>query len=308
LPLLFFEQLNQSIGIPKRKESNKESENEKKDLQKALYLVIIEFQAGSKLINLLPVNKFIFAMMIGQLTVSEKTYKFNLNSGFDISIPISRNAGVSSFGIARADYRDYESGGFIGNKSKGGACNLETVTFTAHGNGTHTECLGHISSETYYVNDCIHDRFMLAELISVKTKDHKGDQVLDFSNISLAEMEGLDALILRTFPNEIEKENKDYSGNNAPYILPEDMKELLDHGIQHLLIDLPSVDKEWDAGVLASHHIYWNYPANPRIDASITEFIYIDDFIKDGIYVLKLNISGFESDAAPSKPMIYSLS
>jgi hypothetical protein len=141
----------------------------------------------------------------------------------------------------------------------------------------------------------------------VKTKDHKGDQVLDFSNISLAEMEGLDALILRTFPNEIEKENKDYSGNNAPYILPEDMKELVDHGIQHLLIDLPSVDKEWDAGVLASHHIYWNYPANPRIDASITEFIYIDDFIKDGIYVLKLNISGFESDAAPSKPMIYSL-
>ena len=83
------------------------------------------------------------------------------------------------------------------------------------------------------------------------------------------------------------------------------MQKIVDLGINHLLIDLPSVDPEWDNGALASHHIYWNYPDNPRLDASITEFAFVRDDIQDGEYLLKLNVSNFESDAAPSRPVLY---
>tara|TARA_B110000879_G_scaffold208108_1_gene293050 strand:- start:2282 stop:2548 length:267 start_codon:yes stop_codon:yes gene_type:complete len=83
------------------------------------------------------------------------------------------------------------------------------------------------------------------------------------------------------------------------------MKNIVAAGISHLIIDLPSVDPEWDGGAMASHYAFWQYPDNPRWDASITEFAFIADDIIDGEYLLKLNISNFESDAAPSRPVLY---
>ena len=40
---------------------------------------------------------------------------------------------------------------------------------------------------------------------------------------------------------------------------------------------------------------------------TITEMIYVDDKIKDGHYLLNLQIPSFVSDAAPSRPIIYKL-
>jgi hypothetical protein len=74
-----------------------------------------------------------------------------------------------------------------------------------------------------------------------------------------------------------------------------------------LLVDLPSVDPEMDEGKLAAHHAYWNYPLSPRWDATITEMVFVDDAIKDGMYLLNLQIASLESDASPSKPVLYAL-
>jgi hypothetical protein len=82
---------------------------------------------------------------------------------------------------------------------------------------------------------------------------------------------------------------------------------LAQQGIKHLLIDLPSVDPEEDGGRLSAHHAFWNYPQQPRLDATITEMVYVPSTIADGLYVLNLQIAPLETDASPSKPVLYSI-
>jgi hypothetical protein len=235
----------------------------------------------------------------------EKLYSADLNKPNEIGIRVERVNGVSSFGIANASYKVYKDGDFIGNKNQGSGCNLETIVFTPHGNSTHTECFGHIAFEPYFVNDFINDKLYFSLVHTFNTKIDKGDAVLDFSSLNLNELTKYEALIIRTLPNSSDKLHRDYSGQNAPYILTDDMQKLVAAGIEHIVLDLPSVDKEWDNGALASHHIFWQFPENIRKSASITEFAFIPDNIQDGEYLLKLNIANFVSDAAPSRPILY---
>jgi len=233
----------------------------------------------------------------------DQTLRADLSKPLHISIAVSREHSVSSFSIAGAVYSDYEHGNFVGSKLKGGPCNLETITFTPHGNGTHTECLGHISDEDYFVNDCIRDDYKPALVVTLNMRENAS--YLNFSNLTQEHLASVDTLVIRTTPNTISKLNRDYSGKPTACIDPIDMKQLVDAGINHLIVDLPSVDPEWDGGAMASHYVFWQYPDQPRLDASITEFAFIRDDIADGLYLLKLNISNFESDAAPSRPVLY---
>ena len=56
---------------------------------------------------------------------------------------------------------------------------------------------------------------------------------------------------------------------------------MCESGIQHLLIDLPSVDKEKDKGELLAHKAFWNVTDvntlndDARLDCTITEMIFI---------------------------------
>jgi arylformamidase len=77
--------------------------------------------------------------------------------------------------------------------------------------------------------------------------------------------------------------------------------------VKHLLLDLPSVDREEDGGALAAHKAFWQYPESIRMDATITELIYVPNHVGDGLYLLNLQIASFESDASPSKPILYHL-
>ena len=76
-------------------------------------------------------------------------------------------------------------------------------------------------------------------------------------------------------------------------------------GVEHLLIDLPSVDREEDGGKLLAHKAFWNYPKNTRLQATITELVYVPSRIEDGFYFLNLQPASFENDAAPCKPVLY---
>ena len=78
-------------------------------------------------------------------------------------------------------------------------------------------------------------------------------------------------------------------------------------GVRHLLIDLPSVDREEDGGELQAHKAFWNYPTEDRLDCTITELIYVANEIPDGFYILNIQIIPFELDVSPSKPVIYPL-
>ena len=47
----------------------------------------------------------------------------------------------------------YHSETVIGDTKQGGSCNFDTITLTPHCNGTHTECMGHITHENVSVID-----------------------------------------------------------------------------------------------------------------------------------------------------------
>ena len=85
-------------------------------------------------------------------------------------------------------------------------------------------------------------------------------------------------------------------------------------GIQHLLVDMPSIDLAFDEGKLVNHHFFWNveqgsHDLNGSTPSSktITEMIYVPNDISDGRYLLQIQITNFMSDAAPSRPIIFPL-
>ena len=82
---------------------------------------------------------------------------------------------------------------------------------------------------------------------------------------------------------------------------------LVRKGIKHLLIDLPSVDRERDQGKLLSHNAFWDTEGKMRLDATITELIFVPNKIDDGTYFLNIQIAPFENDASPSKPVLYEI-
>ena len=116
-----------------------------------------------------------------------------------------------------------------------------------------------------------------------------------------------EALIIRTIPNTSAKKTRRYSNTNWAYVTEKAAKYIRDSGIDHLLIDLPSVDKEKDGGKLLAHHAFWNHPKNTRHHATITELIYVPNKVADGDYLLNLQIASFENDASPSKPILYGI-
>jgi kynurenine formamidase len=134
-----------------------------------------------------------------------------------------------------------------------------------------------------------------------------GDKVILMNQIQpwLHELSMVKALVIRTLPNGEDKLLKNYSNTNPPYIHYSVTEQLVKAGIRHLLIDLPSVDRENDEGRLEAHHSFWQYPHKTRTNATITEMIYVPDEAKDGYYFLNLQIASFENDASPSKPVIY---
>ena len=77
--------------------------------------------------------------------------------------------------------------------------------------------------------------------------------------------------------------------------------------VKHLLLDVPSIDKEEDKGELLAHHAFWNYPSDPRTECTISELVYVPENVKDGVYLLNLQIASFDNDASPSKPVLYSI-
>ena len=108
-------------------------------------------------------------------------------------------------------------------------------------------------------------------------------------------------------PNEGNKLSKNYSSSNPPYLEEAAATWLGEQGVRHLMIDLPSVDREEDGEKLLAHHAFWNYPQATRLDATITELVFVDDKIKDGFYFMNLQVAPFVNDAAPSRPLLFEL-
>jgi arylformamidase len=245
--------------------------------------------------------------MKANIMLKGKNFTVDLKKPLDISIPMSSGWGnPNCFWAPPPSFEPVRAEGFVGSLAEGGPVNFMNVSFNPHGNGTHTECLGHIAPGPYSIQRTLKEFFFTALLVTVwPQRQDNGDLVIGEDVLTDFSLEGVEALIIRTQPNGVDKLQRQYSGTNPPYLSGALAQRLANAGIQHLLVDLPSVDKEVDGGALAAHHYFWNYPSNPRTQCTITELIYVEEKILDGNYILNLQIANFDLDVSPSKPVLY---
>ena len=242
-------------------------------------------------------------------------FQIDLSKPIDISISLTNtNENPIAWYLEKPQIEPVKVDDWIGKVSEGSSTNFNNIFFNPHGHGTHTECLGHITNEFYSINQCLKQFFFTAELISVMPKSVGEDLVITKQDISTAlNITKPEAIIIRTLPNLEHKKNKKYSHTNPPYLSEEAAIFIRESGIKHLLIDLPSVDREEDEGKLLAHKAFWNVKdinnlnEDARMNCTITEMIYVDDTITDGSYFLNLQIASFENDASPSKPILYKI-
>lgn len=223
---------------------------------------------------------------------------------FDISLSIKRHNNVNAYGIDEPHFNTCIIGNFVGDIRQGGACNCEYITLNAHGNGTHTECMAHAFEVPFSMLQININPFLKARLLSiVPITDDDGHHFISAESIP-DNLEQIDALVIRTLPNNETKISKKYVGTNPCFIHPSAMQKIYDLGIEHLLVDLPSVDPENDDGKLGSHKIFWGQGSKERYNATITELIYVPNSINDGLYTLNLQMALMDSDAVPSRPLL----
>ncbi|SKB40725.1 cyclase family protein [Maribacter arcticus] len=244
-------------------------------------------------------------------TISYKTkeYHIDLSKPLDISIAVrGTKENVNSWYIDNPKIEPHCDSDFVGSISAGSSTNFYDIWFNPHSHGTHTECVGHISKEHQSINQNLHQFFFLAEVITIAPSEENGDLVITKNQLKkLLEDKAPKALVIRTMPNSETKLKRQYSNTNPPYIIEDAMEYIRDLGVEHLLIDLPSVDKEKDDGQLLAHKAFWNFYGEVRLGATITEFIYVKDAIADGSYFLNLQVAPFENDASPSRPVLYKI-
>ena len=269
--------------------------------------------------------------MILSVQINNRIFKIDSEKPLDISIPLDFNGDQpNAYGVAKAALKPCEAGSLVGDTRRGGSCNFEQITFIPHCNGTHTECVGHLTHDRISVHDCLRDAFISAALVTIKPENAaqtsetyavelgKNDQLITRKEIENAlqnlERPKVEALIIRTLPNDASKKTREYLENIPPFFSSEAMEFIVEKDIKHLLVDTPSIDRIFDDGKLSNHRIFWNVePGSYEINESsflhntITELIYVPEEITDGSYLLNLQIAAFMADAAPSRPVLFKI-
>jgi len=269
--------------------------------------------------------------MIAEITLNNRKIEVDLDNPLDISIPMIFNGPQpSSYNVKAASSKPYEVGNFIGDTRLGGSCNFEELNLISHCNGTHTECVGHISDERISIHNTLKSSFFPAMVITVQPVSPKQthesyDPELNSEDMlitSAAVTEAVNrfdkifsiALMIRTIPNDDSKLSRKYMDKQAPFFTLEAAKAISEMGVEHLLVDMPSVDRAFDEGKLRVHHVFWSvengsHDVNKQNHSlkTITEMIYVHESIPDGEYLLNLQIAPFVSDASPSRPLIFNI-
>jgi len=269
-------------------------------------------------------------MMIMRFELEGRRLNADFAQPLSIAIPLDFNGPQPSFYDAPpATARPMSASGFVGDTRAGGSCNCEQLTLVPHCNGTHTECVGHVTDDRVAIADRLRGGIVLALLLSLQpvaagSTNEDSDPLPDAADLlvtagALAKAAEAHpgpaprALIIRTLPCNASRLTHAYRGRApAPYLSRQAAAWLVERGIEHLVLDLPSADRADDAGRLTAHRLFFGLPAGGRHardarrpQASITELAWVAPTIHDGWYLLDLQIPAFLADAAPSRPLLY---
>lgn len=269
--------------------------------------------------------------MIFSVQIKNRVFQIDLESPLDIAIPLNFNgAQPNAFDVETATAKACETESLIGDTRRGGSCNFETYKFISHCNGTHTECVGHITDERISIHESLEDSLVPATLVSVAPENalqtaetyvvelNETDFLITKKSLQNVlkniDADFLGALIVRTLSNDASKKTRRYMENLPPFFSTEAMNFISESGVKHLLVDVPSIDRAFDEGRLANHRVFWKIEAASRavskaslIHNTITEMIFVPDEIADGVYLLNLQIAAFQTDASPSRPRLFKI-
>ncbi|SEK37384.1 Putative cyclase [Colwellia chukchiensis] len=270
------------------------------------------------------------------ISLAEHNYIINTEQGHSLAIPLDflhAHNQPSHFGATPALASAMQAGDFIGDTRKGGSCNVLELSINPHCHGTHTETIAHICHTDHPLSIAVSALALpplipctlitLSPITASCTQDHyrpsleANDRVIGRRQLEqqLAPYtkHQLQALVVRTLPNNADKCHQHYNDEKQPAFFTADaVCYLNERGVEHLLLDLPSLDRANDQGLLTCHRLFWqvsagSHQASPTslVNKTITEMAYIDNSLSDGFYFLNLQTPAFITDAAPSRPVLY---
>ncbi len=259
------------------------------------------------------IKKLYFAGLkyfILQITVPHNgnSYRVDLNKFHDISIPMGGESGVQAWYLNAPEISPVRDGDFIGEVAQGSSVNFRNIFFNPHAHITHTESMGHIHETIFSVNENLKEHYFITEVISIDPLQVASDRIIGKDQIEkMLAGKRPKALVIRTLPNVENKLAINYSNTNPTYMEWQAAAWLNEIGVEHLLIDTPSVDREQDNGELKAHKAFWGYPDTKRLHCTISEFVFVKDSIPDGTYFMNLQTAPIENDATPSRPILHEM-
>ena len=269
--------------------------------------------------------------MRAHLELDGREVIIDLSRPINVAIPLDfSEEQPRHFGAPAATSQPFSVPGFSGSVMQGASCNCNTLTLIPHCNGTHTECVGHLTTERLDAHRQVPPGLVPALLLSVTPTDAQavgessnpapqpGDKLITRAALESQWPNGLGfqprALLIRTLPNTPRKQRLEYSHPIPPYFSREATEYCLTRGIEHLVVDLPSIDRSHDEGRLTAHRIFFGLPPDStslasagRPRATVTELAFIPDVVSDGPYLLEIQVPAIGGDAVPSRPLLYPL-
>ena len=264
--------------------------------------------------------------MIINLKHNDRNYELDTAVFRDLSIPYDFNGNQPNFfNVKKGKVRPFQSNSISYSISKGGGCNVPEISMNIHCTGTHTECGGHLLKEASSVSECVKELYLPTVLITIKPIDFI--RCSDTYHVNVEENEKVISsdllkeqyekyannkplsIIIRTLPNPEEKQFYSFSEKQPPFFTNDALK-FLSNVVEHLVVDIPSIDRMADDGILGNHRIFWSNNGNPNDSVkanskkTITELAYVPNDVEDGFYFMNIQMPNFKLDAAPSRPII----
>ena len=265
--------------------------------------------------------------MIVKVYYNNKDYKIETKNSIDISIPYNFNGAQPNFyNVNPGKLTPLKFGETLYSVADGAGCNVSEISMNIHCTGTHTEYVGHLLEDPGDIGMVLKDILIPAVLITVHPKlfnDLKesyhcsindNELVISAEAISTKFGDWQDdkpqALIIRTTPNTEDKKYHQFIKTPPPFFTNDALGLISKLDIKHLVVDVPSIDRKSDNGILGNHRIFWGDGSNPKGEINsnsintITELAYIQDEVIDGFYFLNIQLPHFQCDAAPSRPFL----
>lgn len=269
--------------------------------------------------------------MNARLQLDDREIRVDLTDPLDLSVELDfQGPQVRHFGAPPASAQPFSVPGFPGSVARGASCNCESLTLIPHCNGTHTECAGHLTREPLHAHRIVPRSLVPALLLSAKPvasgRTPESSDPPPHRDDLLVTREALRAgwpneppfapraLVIRTLPNDSGKRTRDYTDTTPPYLTREAAQYIVERGIEHLIVDLPSIDRAHDEGRLTAHRLFFGLAPGEsalaragRAQCTVTELAYMADEAADGPYFLQLQVPAINGDAVPSRPLLYRL-